>query len=200
MKSHLGKLLILGTALSLSISPVLAQGRGGGGHVGGGVGAGIGAGNAAGNANIGGQSGMNGRFGGQSDAKVSAQGRANTNGPNAMDRDFGSDRAADRANRTDTTARTHASNDLGDLNAAHASDNARANAASGSRVGEVATYESQMKSALAMSDQSQRNAAITRARQQLAQNTNKPLTADAITQLDSELHIQGASPQLGAAQ
>jgi hypothetical protein len=57
-----------------------------------------------------------------------------------------------------------------------------------------------MKSALAMSDPTQRNAAITRARQQLAQTSNKPLTSSAISRLDSTLKIQGASPQLGASQ
>jgi hypothetical protein len=35
-------------------------------------------------------------FGGRSASHISAKGRANTNGPNAMDRDFGRDRASDR--------------------------------------------------------------------------------------------------------
>ena len=35
--------------------------------------------------------------GGQSSSNISAQGRANTNGPNSLDRDKGLDRAADRA-------------------------------------------------------------------------------------------------------
>jgi hypothetical protein len=35
-------------------------------------------------------------LGGQSSAHISAQGSLNTNGPNAKDRDFGQDRAADR--------------------------------------------------------------------------------------------------------
>jgi hypothetical protein len=158
-------------------------------------------GHAMGGANVGGQSGMNGRFGGQSDTNISAQGRANTNGPAAADREFGAARAADRPDTT-TRADGNASSrsELGGLNADHASATARANAASGSRVGEVGTYETQMKSALAISDPTARTAAITKARQDLAQTTNKPLTSGAIAQLDSDLKIQGASPQLGASQ
>jgi hypothetical protein len=197
LMKNLRKLLIIGTVLSVAASPVLAQGRGGGGGGGGGVGAGVGAG-----ANVGGQSGVNGRFGGQSEANIGAQGSVNSNGPNAADRAFGGERATSRAaeaqTRNSVTAQERGSSDLGSLNAARASENAQANAAAGSRVGEIATYESRMRSALAITDQARRNAAITDARQQLAQTTNKPLTAGAIAQLDSELAIQGASPQLGA--
>jgi len=50
-----------------------------------------------------------------------------------------------------------------------------------------------------ISDAARRDAAITAARQQLAQTSNKTLDASAIAQLDSTLHIQGASPRLGAA-
>ena len=52
-----------------------------------------------------------GNAGGSSGAHMSSQGRANTNGPNAADRDFGRDRAEDRAQlkdndeRPDTTRR-----------------------------------------------------------------------------------------------
>jgi hypothetical protein len=42
--------------------------------------------------------GSRGGAGGQSASHMSAQGLANTNGPNAADRDFGAKRAADRAN------------------------------------------------------------------------------------------------------
>lgn len=210
MRKQLSKIFVLGAALTLSISPVLGQGRGGGGGVGGGIGGGVGAGAAIGHNNamsgtMGGQSGLNGRFGGQSGANLSAQGRANTNGPNASDRDFGADRSADR---TDTAGRpsgnasagANANSQLGGLNAAHASDTARANAASGSRVGEIGTYETDMKAALAISNPTQRDAAITKARQKLAETSNKPLTSSAIAQLDSDLKIQGASPTLGTSQ
>jgi len=45
---------------------------------------------------MGGMSGVNGGFGGRSAPAVSAMGRANSNGPAAVDRDFGRDRASDR--------------------------------------------------------------------------------------------------------
>jgi hypothetical protein len=70
---------------------------------------------------------------------------------------------------------------------------------SASLTGNISAYQAQMKSALAMSDQAQRDAAITRARQQLAQSSSKPLTSSTVAQLDSTLSIQGASPDLGAS-
>jgi hypothetical protein len=61
-------------AAALLVSPVaLAHGGGGGG-----------------------MSGSHGDFGGNSLGNMSAQGKANTNGPNAADRDFGHERVADR--------------------------------------------------------------------------------------------------------
>jgi len=145
-----------------------------------------------------GQSGMNANLGANARANIGSQGRMNSNGPAAADRDFGRDRAEDRPSST-ANARTDA-NVMGSLNAAHSSDKARAHASSNSRVGEIATYESQMKAALAIQNPTQRNAAIISARQQLAQTTNKPLTARAITGLDQQLNIKGASPTLGASQ
>jgi len=198
MRNHLSKILVVGAALSVCIGPVAAQGRGVGG------GAAVGVGSPMGSIN--GQAGMNGRFGGQSNANIGTQGRLNTNGPSASDRDFGAARSADRvdaaANRdsANASAGANGNSQLGGLNAAHASDTARANAASGSRVGEIGTYETDMKSALAISNPTQRDAAIVRARQKLAETSNKPLTSSAIAQLDSELKIQGASPNLGAVQ
>jgi hypothetical protein len=100
--------------------------------------------------------------------------------------------------RARTEARTKAANELGNLNAAHASANARANASPNSMVGRIATYETQMLNALQIQDLTQRNAAITAARGQLAQSANKPLTESAITRVDGLLGIQGAPPQLGA--
>lgn len=193
MTNPLGKMLIVGAALSLCMGPALAQGRG----VGGGVGGGASVGAPVGNANVG--AGMNSRMGGQSGANIGAQGRLNSNGPSAADRNFGADRAAERTDASGhASAHANANSQLGGLNASHASDNARAHAAAGSRVGEIGTYETEMKSALAISNPTQRNAAITRARQKLAETSNKPLTSSAIAQLDSELKIQGASSSLGA--
>jgi hypothetical protein len=51
---------------------------------------------------------------------------------------------------------------------------------------------------LQLQDPTQRNAAITAARSQLAQSANKPLTESTISRVDSLLGIQGANPQLGA--
>jgi hypothetical protein len=164
----LGKFVIIGAVLAAS--PVLAQGRGNGnGNAGVNVGAGIG-----------------------------AQGTINGNGVNAEERTFGAARAEGRAAEAQARTNTQGRSELGGLNAARASENAQANANANSRVGEIATYESRMRTAMAITDTTRRNAAITDARRQLAQTSNKPLTADAITQLDSELNIQGASPRLGA--
>jgi len=83
----LAAIIVMGT-------PALAQGRGGG--MGGG--AHIGSGMGANSMGVGGMSGANGRFGGMSDSHISTQGSLNTNGPNATHRDFGLDRAHERAN------------------------------------------------------------------------------------------------------
>jgi hypothetical protein len=90
-----------------------------------------------------------------------------------------------------------AASELGKLNAAHASTVALDHAASNSAVGAIATYESQMNAALALEDPAAQDAAITAARQQLAQSTNKDLTASAVTRIDAMLGITGASPTLG---
>lgn len=104
-------------------------------------------------------------------------------------------RNGDRA-RAD--ARGKAANELGNLNAAHASANARANAAPNSMVGRIATYETRMNNALAIQDPVARNAAIANARSQLAQSANKSLTPSAVARVDGLLGIQGAPPELGA--
>jgi hypothetical protein len=188
MRNSLRNLALLGTILSLAASPVLAQGRG----------------NSGGNsANAPGNSG-NANAGGQSGTHMSARGQDNNNGPNAADRAFGTDRAANRAaaraaNDVRATSRAHANaaSALGSLNAAHASANARTYAATTSRVGQVATYETRMRAALAITNPTRRDAAITAARQELAGRTNKELTPGAVARLDNMLSIQGASPQLG---
>jgi len=91
----------------------------------------------------------------------------------------------------------NAANELGKLNAAHASPIALQHAAPNSAVGMIASYESQMNSALALTDPTARDAAITTARQQLAAASNKKLTPSAVTRLDGTLGIVGASPTLG---
>ena len=78
---------LLGSAVAFAVTPALARGGFGGG-VGGGVG--------AGGFGASGMGSASGHFGGLSDSHISAQGSANTNGPNASDRDTGLDRAQDR--------------------------------------------------------------------------------------------------------
>jgi hypothetical protein len=84
-----------------------------------------------------------------------------------------------------------------------ASDNARPAAAMPANVGEIGAhaidiYEKQMRAAMSITDPPRRDAAVTLARQQLAQNTGRPLTAGTIADLDGILDIGGVSPQLGA--
>jgi hypothetical protein len=94
-------------------------------------------------------------------------------------------------------AEANAANELGKLNAAHASPVALQHAAPNSAVGTIATYESQMNEALMIDDPVARDAAITAARQQLALASNKRLTPSAIMKVDDMLGISGASPTLG---
>lgn len=77
-----------GSALAFAVSPTLARGVGGGGGMGGGIGAGGFGARGMGSAS--------GHLGGLSGSHISTQGSANTNGPNASDRDTGLDRAQDR--------------------------------------------------------------------------------------------------------
>jgi len=75
-------------AVFLTADPSLARGVGMGGGMG--TGAGIGGFGARSTGSA------RGQFGGASGSHLSAQGSANTNGPNALDRDTGLDRAQDR--------------------------------------------------------------------------------------------------------
>ena len=95
------------------------------------------------------------------------------------------------------TAHGKAASALGNLNAAHASANARANANPNSMVGHIATYEAQMKAAQAIQDPAQRAAAITAARQDLALVANKQVTPAAITRVDSLLGLPASPAGLG---
>ena len=93
----------------------------------------------------------------------------------------------------------NAASELGKLNAAHASPIALQHANANSAVGAIASYDSQMNAALALTDPTARDAAVTAARQQLALVSNKQLTASAVTKLDSMLGIAGADPTLGTS-
>jgi hypothetical protein len=191
--------IVISALLTLALSvPALAAGRGGG--AGGSLGGGVGGGFSGGGLGVGGASGVNGKFGGQSNAHIGAEGRVNTNGPNATDRDIGIDRSRDRESvqgLNHSQAQANAASELGKLNAAHASTAGRENAASNSTVGSIATYDKEMSAALAISNPTARNAAIVAARQELALNSNKDLTPTAAARIDGMLGISGASPNLG---
>jgi len=86
---------------------------------------------------------------------------------------------------------------LGNLNAAHASAVARGRASPGSMVGQIATYETQMKAALAIEDPSRRAAAVAAARQDLALSANRQLTPAAVTRVDGLLGLPATDGRLG---
>lgn len=75
------------------------------------------------------------------------------------------------------------------MNAAHASPTARANAASNSRVGQIAAYERAMLNALSIQDPTARRAAVASARQRLSAAANKPVTPDVVARVDSLLGL-----------
>ncbi len=114
-------------------------------------------------------------------ATVSASARVHAGDNLGVSTDGGVDSAADL---------------LGNLNAAHASEQGMAHAAAGSIVGEIAAYKSAMTAAMAETGDAQ-TADITTAREQLALASNKQLTPDAAGKLDSLLGISGADPTLG---
>jgi hypothetical protein len=88
-----------------------------------------------------------------------------------------------------------------DRGTAAAIDASRANAATVADIDkrDMDAYQQQMRAALTLTDTRRRDAAVTSARQQLAQTTRKPLTAGTIAELDGLLDIGGVSPQLGAS-
>ena len=97
------KKLFIVLAIATAIVPTslsFARGAGGGGSMGGGMGASSSHGGTTNHSGAGttNNSSTNSGFGGNSSTHISTQGAANTNGPNAVDRDFGKDRAEDRAN------------------------------------------------------------------------------------------------------
>lgn len=101
------------------------------------------------------------------------------------------------ASSSANAADAQAANILGNLNAAHASSTAFAHASSKSIVGEIAAYKTAMEAALSETDTTQQAADITAAREQLATESNKQLTPDAVSKVDSLLGITGADPTLG---
>ena len=92
-----------------------------------------------------------------------------------------------------------AANVLGGLNAAHANAEAFQHANSNSMVGDLASYEQQMNTALGLTNSTDKNNAIIAARQQLASKDNKTLTAAAITRIDQLLGLPATDPTLGTS-
>jgi len=172
---------------SLGTSPAFAQGNSGGGNSGG-----NGGGNSGGNGNAGGNSGNAGNSGNSGNS-----GNAGQKGNSGV----GASTSRGNSSNAGATASAHgrAANELGNLNAAHASATARGNAAPGSMVGQIAAYETAMKSALAIEDPAQRAAAITAARQDLALSANKQLTTTAATRVDSLLGLPASPATLGTS-
>jgi len=181
---------------SLGTSSAFAQGNSGGGNSGGNGGGSSGGGNSGGNGNAGGNSGNSGNAGNSGNSGQ----RGNSGVGVSTSRDS---TAIGRGNSSNAgaTASAHgrAANELGNLNAAHASATARGNAAPGSMVGQIAAYETAMKSALAIEDPAQRAAAITAARQDLALSANKQLTTTAVTRVDSMLGLPASPATLGTS-
>lgn len=160
---------------------------GNGGHNGGGN---AGGGGAAGHANSGDKGGANpSGHGGDSSAdagKASASSQAE--GGRGVGKSPASGRQLARAS--------------GALNAAHASSNALAHAAPKSRVGQIATYDRSMLTALAMptntaAQLAARDAVIAASRAQLATVTNKNLTPSVVTLVDARLGLPEIDPTLG---
>jgi len=87
-----------------------------------------------------------------------------------------------------------------DLGPAQTLDSFRINAATMGDIDSrnIDAYQKQMRAALSITDPPRRDAAVMSARQQLAQNIRKPLTAGTIAELDGLLDLGGVSPQLGA--
>ena len=95
MKTATYQTLIGTIALSAAVAlagPALAQGRGSG------AGMGVSAGVGTSGMSASGTNSVGTHFGGDSSSHISTEGSLNTNGPNSKDRDFGLDRANDRAN------------------------------------------------------------------------------------------------------
>jgi hypothetical protein len=180
-------LLAAGAAIALSLgTSAYAQGvTTGAANAAGGVGAGVssGVGTTVQTPNTGAGANGYGNAAGQIDNNgvgANAQGSAGVNAGNSAAAAGGEAGAA---------------SELGKLNAAHAGVNT--NAGTNSAAGAIATYESQLTAALAIDDEAARTQAITQARQQLAVNSNKQLTPEAVARIDAMLGIQGAAPDTG---
>ena len=160
--------------------------------------------NAAPGANNGGNNGGNAGGNGGSNAGGNGVGNANAGGTHSNGNSPATaSMGAGNGNQGHSAASTgQLASAMGALNAAHASPAALANAAPGSTVGKISTYDKLMISALAMPSASPtqiaaRNAAITGARLQLASTTNKSVTPTVIAKVDQTLGLPATDPSLG---
>ena len=210
-RKSIGSVFML--SLALAAAPVALQANfkpmpktslaagGGGGNGGGGVnggGGGNGGGNGGGAAGDHGNSADHSNAGDHGSANGAGHGNNGNSGNSASSAGTGTNGRG--ANGTASQGQlAHAS---GALNAAHASTNALAHAAPGSRVGQIATYDRLMRTAIAMpgttpAEVAARNAAFGAARTQLATVTNKALTGPVIAQVDMRLGLPAISPTIG---
>jgi len=185
MTRNLSLSLLFGVTIALTapagvfVSAAYAHGGGGGGgggnggDHGGGHADGIGSGVAADRADTGSHTGINGHgatghaaHGHAAHGQVARSSSGRIHGQTVA-------RASNRAN------------DLGKLNAAHASPTARAHAAPNSAVGNVAAYSRALNQAQAIPDPAARQAAIAKAIAGL--NSNKPVTPGVVDQVDARL-------------
>ncbi|MDE2182906.1 MAG: hypothetical protein KGJ78_07785 [Alphaproteobacteria bacterium] len=191
------KFILLGTVAIVAFATVAWAHPGGGmgGMMGGGPPAGVTMGPPAG-AN--GHGDVNGDAIGNS-ADVNGQAHASAGSDSADVSGNAESESHDKNADTDTatSSQIKAANELGKLNAVHANAMALKHASSKSTVGAIATYDQQMKAALALNDATAQANAITAARQQLATSTGMTLTASMVTKIDGDLGISGASSSLG---
>ena len=187
-----------GPALSPGWAVAHAASGGNGGGNGGNGGNGAGNGGNAGNSNA-------GNAGGAANSHDAAtRGNGNDNGGKAGGAQANAGNTNGHSSDKGVASSGQMSNALGALNAAHASSNALNHAASGSRVGHIATYDKAMLSALAMPTNTPvaiaaQTAAIASARTQLAANSNKSLTAQVVTKVDGYLGLGPSDPTIGAS-
>jgi hypothetical protein len=178
--------------------PTLTSAQAAGGGSGGGNGGGNG-GDHGGDHGAGGNGGNGGNSGGGGNGNAGGNANANAGHGNAGS---GSTGHGAQGSGHGLASSGQVASAAGALNAAHASPAALANAAPGSRVGQIAVYDRAMVAALAMPAETPaqiaaRNAAIASARTQLSTVTNKELTPAVIAKVDATLGLPATNPSLG---
>ncbi len=170
-------------------------GGGGGGDGGGGGGGGNGGGGNGGGADHGGADHAGADHAGADHGGNAGTAAASGHGAHSADVSAGS-------HGRGSASHGQLSSALGALNAAHASPVALAHASPTSKVGQIASYDRAMLSALGMpattpAQIAARTAAIAAARAQLANASNKGLTPDVVAAVDSQLGLPASDPSIG---